>query len=107
MAVNPGFLDHVVEQLNGSEDVSTRKMFGGAGIYLNGKIVGIIVEAELYLKVSEGNMEDYINRGMKQFIPFEDKPMKMPYYEVPSEVLEDRDELQRWAKRSYEAVYGG
>ena len=105
MAVNQGFLDHVMEQLKDLDDVSSRKMFGGAGIYRGGKIIGIIDEATLYFKVNEKNLNDYTKKGMKQFIPFEDKPMKMPYYEVPPEVIENDEELRSWATRSFDSVY--
>jgi len=33
--------------------------------------------------------------------------MSMPYYEVPEDVLDDREELERWAGRSIEVALGG
>ncbi len=106
MAVNQGFLDLVLEQLKDLEEVSSRKMFGGAGIYIDGKIIGIVHEATLYFKVNQKNVEDYTEMGMKQFNPYKDKPMKMPYYEVPPEVIEDGENIQKWANASFEAIYG-
>lgn len=89
-------------QLRGLEDVTVRKMFGGAGLYKDGVIFGLVAEATMYLKVDEENRGYFEEMGMNAFQPFADRPMKMPYYEVPPEVLEDPDELAIWSMRSVE-----
>jgi TfoX/Sxy family transcriptional regulator of competence genes len=48
-----------------------------------------------------GNRRDYEARGMDPFRPHPGKPhVSLSYYEVPSEVLEDRDECALWTRRS-------
>ncbi|MGC7872630.1 TfoX/Sxy family protein [Desulfosporosinus sp. SYSU MS00001] len=47
--------------------------------------------------MDESNKSDYIMAGMKPFKPFDDKPMRMPYYEVPVDILENREQLAEWA----------
>jgi TfoX N-terminal domain. len=37
---------------------------------------------------------------MKPFQPFDHKPMLMPYYEVPVDILENRELLADWARKS-------
>jgi hypothetical protein len=44
--------------------------------------------------------QTYERAGMKPFQPFDDKPMVMPYYEVPVDILEDRELLAEWARKS-------
>jgi len=103
MAITEGFLEYIVEQLRGAGTVTTRKMFGGAGVYIDGIITGLVADDILYLKVDDGNRGDFESQGMAPFQPFEDKPYSMSYYEVPPEVLEDPEELCMWAARSIEA----
>ena len=37
-------------------------------------------------------------------MPFKDRATIMSYYEVPEEVIEDPDELLRWAKKARAAA---
>lgn len=99
MAVSDEFLAFVLDQLSGLE-VSYRKMFGGAGLYAEGKVFGLIADETVYLKVNDSNRSFYIDAGSMQFKPFPDKNMLMPYYEIPPSVLEDPDEFCKWAVRS-------
>ena len=98
MAVNEGFKDYIVDQLEQLGWVTVKKMFGGAGIYYDGLIFGLLADDILYFKVDDSNKSDYERAGMKPFRPFENKPMIMPYYEVPANILEDRELLADWAR---------
>jgi DNA transformation protein and related proteins len=101
MSVSDEYLTYVVDQLHGLGPVSARKMFGGAGIYLRGHMFGCLDSNDtFYMRTDDSNRQDYEAQGMGQFKPFPDKPMTMPYYEVPVDVLEDCDELKIWAAKS-------
>lgn len=101
MAVSIGYLEYVLEQLSGLAGVTSRRMFGGIGLYCEGIFFGLIDDDALYFKVDDSNRPDYEARGMGRFRPYPDKPdVSMAYYEVPAEVLEDSDELAAWAGRS-------
>jgi DNA transformation protein and related proteins len=100
MPIDESFKEYVVEQLENLGFVTVRKMFGGAGIYYDGLIFGLLADNVLYLKVDDSNKSDYVSAGMKPFQPFDDKPMVMSYYEVPVDILEDRELLAEWARRS-------
>ena len=106
MAMNEDFAQFVMEQMSGLRDVTLRRMFGGGGIFQDGKMFALVHEASLYLKVDEDSKVLFEERGMERFLPFKDRPMRMPYYEVPPEVLEDRDILERWSRRSIEIAHG-
>ena len=112
MAISDDFLDYVSDQLAGLSGVSMRKMFGGAGLYLEGLMFGLVSpDSKLYLKVDDSNRSDYEDRGMGPFVPTFKNPttrtMVMPYYEVPAEVLEDKEELERWAGRALAVARSG
>jgi DNA transformation protein len=99
------YLEYVLEQLAGLPGVRSRRMFSGAGLYQDEVFFGLLFRDTLYFKVNDSNRPDYEARRMAQFKPYEDRPeVSFTYYEVPAEVLEDRDELAAWARRSVEAA---
>jgi len=101
MAVSADFLAYVLEQLAGLGNVTSRRMFGGVGIYRDGAFFALIDDDVLYLKVGAHNRAEFEARGMGPFRPFKDKPTySMNYYELPADVLEDADECIVWARRS-------
>lgn len=104
MPVSDAYLAYVMEQLQPLGAVTSKKMFGGAGIYLRGKMFGLIAGDVFYLKTDDGNRADFERTGMGPFKPWDDKPMTMPYYEVPADVLEDRTTLAAWARKSVAAA---
>ncbi len=103
MAVSEEFVEYVVEQLSGWAAVSVRRMFGGAGLYRDGTMFGLIADDVAYLKVDDSNRDDFIAAGSAPFQPYSEKGKTtvMSYYEIPADVLEDRSELARWADRSW------
>ena len=100
MAASPEYRDWVLEQLRGAGTVTGRAMFGGYGIYLDGLIIALIASDTLYFKVDDSNRGDYEAQGMGPFRPYGEQGESMQYYEVPADVLEDRQELVSWAHRA-------
>jgi DNA transformation protein len=102
MAVSDEFLNYVVDQLSQWGHVSVRRMFGGAGLYRDGRMFGLIADNVAYLKVDDSNREDFVKAGSSPFNPYPDKVKTtvMSYYEIPPEILESPDELSQWAQRS-------
>lgn len=101
MAVSQDFLTYVEDQLSEFENFQIKKMFGGIGIFREGKMFAMIGNDTLRFKVDETNQADYEAKGMKPY--FNEKKKKgMPYWEVPPEVLEDKNELAKWAMTSWQ-----
>ena len=100
MAVSNEYIEYILDQLSALGPVRSRKMFGGAGIYYNDLFFALISDDRLYFKVDKTNRSDYEKAGMNQFKPFPEKPATMPYFEVPPEILENRETLQAWAQKS-------
>jgi DNA transformation protein len=95
------YLAYVLEQLAGVSALRSRRMFGGVGLYSGDLFFGLIDDDVLYLKVDDSNRPDYLARGCEPFRPFKDKPeYSMSYFGVPADVLEDDEELARWARKS-------
>jgi DNA transformation protein len=107
LAVSDQYIHYVLEQLAGLGRVTTRRMFGGAGLYCDGLFFGLVARDELYFKVNDSNRADYEARGMQQFKPYRDKPaVSLTYYGVPVDVIEDAEECVKWARRSLNAARG-
>jgi len=105
MAVSSEYLDYVHDQLSGLGGVTSRRMFGGAGLYCDEFFFALIDNDTLYLRVNDANRADFTTRGMAQFRPYPDSPqLSMSYYETPADVLEDAAALVAWARRSVAAA---
>jgi DNA transformation protein and related proteins len=53
MASDREFVTFVCEQLRGAGEISSKRMFGEAAVYLDGKMVGLVCDNQLFLKVTE------------------------------------------------------
>jgi DNA transformation protein len=86
--------DQVVRDLTPLGDVSSRKMFGGYGIFESAAMFALIdSNGQVFLKVDDSNLERFENAGAE-------KHGRMPYYQVSQEVLENAEQLHDWARPS-------
>ncbi len=102
MSISDEFVEFVLGQLSQWGEVSARKMFGGAGLYRDGVMFGLIVDDAAYLKVDDSNRKDFERAGSEPFTFVENgKTITMSYYEIPADVLEKPVTLAQWAQRSF------
>ena len=84
--------------------VTSRQMFGGYGIYLEGAIFALITDdGELRFKVDDSNRAQYEDMGSTPFVYTghkNKKPTTMSYYLVPEAIMEDREQVEEWARQS-------
>jgi DNA transformation protein len=97
------WIDGITDRLSGLEDIFSRAMFGGYGIYRRGVIFAIAHDGRLYLKVDEDTRPAFEARGMGPFRPNERQTLKT-YYELPPEILADREALLSWARGAITAA---
>ena len=89
-----GYAAELVESLGELGDVSWKKMFGGAGIFIDGSMFALIdSDAQLHLKVDDSNRARFEAAGSE-------KHGRMPYYTAPADILEDGAALLEWARAS-------
>ncbi len=50
MATQKRTVDHLLEQAAGAGAVSAKPMFGEYGVYVDGKLIGLICDDQLYVK---------------------------------------------------------
>jgi DNA transformation protein len=101
--MKPGpFKDFVLDQLAAMPDIEARAMFGGHGLYCGEIFFAVLFKGRLYFKTSTSSRVEYARRGMKPFRPSDKQSLKR-YYEVPAEIMEDRDKLVEWARSALAA----
>jgi DNA transformation protein len=103
--VSSDYLQYVLEQLSRLPRVTSRRMFGGIGMYSDGIFFGIIANDTVFLKTDDSTRERYLERGSQPFRPYKHRPeVSMSYFHVPAEILEDADELVPWARDAVRAA---
>lgn len=91
----------VTNELASMGHVTTKKMFGGIGIFLEGLMFAKISgDGTLFFRVDDTNRADYEALGTESFHS-DSKKKGMPYYEVPGQVIEDEKLFQQWAKTAH------
>ena len=103
MAINQSQLDFIFDQLDGIGEFTHKRMFGGVGFFKDGIMFALLGNNIFNLRVDETNIEDFEAYGMKRFLATEEKK-GLPYYEVPVDILEDKDRLTGWALKAFEVA---
>lgn len=103
MSVSNGYRTYVLDQLAAVPALNTRRMFGGVGLYSGESFFALIDDDVLFFKVDDTNRADYVSRGMRAFVPVPGRA-SFGYYAVPQDVIEEAEELTRWARRSVEVA---
>ncbi len=104
MAVDTEFRDYILDQLSGMGEFEKKNMFGGTALLTNGAAFAKIKHGSLWLRVDDGNIDDFIERGMVQYTYGKGNSRKLNFYETPAEVLEEADKLIQWATKACEAA---
>jgi DNA transformation protein len=99
------FCDFVVDRAQVIGPVTSRPMFGGYGLFLDGLMFGLLADNELYLKVDAQSKPVFVNAGLP---PFEysknGKTMAMSYHLAPDECLEEVEAMIEWGNRGVAAA---
>ena len=100
-----GFAAFVEELLQPFGRVTSRRMFGGHGFYLDGGFVGIVWKDTLYLKAAGDGKAACEAAGLKRFRPSSKTPgYSLGFYAPPEDALEDPDALRPWVEIARAAV---
>lgn len=99
------FVEFVLEQMAPFGDVRARAMFGGYGVYRDGRIFAIIVDDRLYFKTNAATRGEFEAKGLSPFTYVaRGKSVTMSYFEAPPEVFEEPETMRHWAQMAYEVA---
>lgn len=105
MRQDDGFIEFLHELLEPLGLISTRRMFGGHGVYCDGLFIAIVIDGRLYLKVDEQTRSAFVAAGSAPFVyEGQKKPIEMSYWNVPEEALDSPEQMQPWAKLAIAAA---
>ena len=106
MARMDSFVEYTLELLEPLGSVLARAMFGGWGLYLGGRMFGLIIEYRLYLKTDDASRPAFESAGGEPFVYDAGKgrkPVTMSYWTPPPDASDDAHLLLPWARRAVEA----
>lgn len=105
MRVKSSLASYVAEQLAPLGRISSRAIFGGMGVFIDERLLGIVIGEKVYLHTDKSNLEDYVARGMQQFKPYPNAfDLTTDHHEVPPEVVNDAAQLKIWGERALAAA---
>ncbi len=86
--------------------VTVKRMFGGAGIWSEGLMFGLVFDGAIFLKVDEISIPDFEREGSQAFVYTRAKSKgrvgraSLSYWRLPERLYDDPDELAVWAARA-------
>ncbi len=84
--------------------ITVRRMFGGAGLYADGLIVGLEIQGTLYLKTDEQTRQAFVDGGGVSFVyDGKDKPVSTSYWTAPDDAMDAPEAMRPWARLAMEA----
>lgn len=96
MAYSKTIAASVEKKLAGLGEIRTKKMFGALAIYCDDVLFAAVMNDNFTLKVTDSLISIFEENGMERHV-FDDRPIKMPYYNVSTKIIDDQKELHKWA----------
>jgi DNA transformation protein and related proteins len=109
MSFDPGLYAWVQEALEPLGTVTMRRMMGAATLYLDGTIFAVQDDGEIWFKADAESNAIWDEVGCERFT-FTSKDGRtevMNYRHAPSDVYDDAEAMQRWARLAVEAGLRG
>ncbi|MGJ7485234.1 TfoX/Sxy family protein [Variovorax sp. LT2P21] len=100
-----GLADSLPEVFERLGRVQPRRMFGGHGLFHDGRMIGLVVRETLYLKVDAESAPHFDALNAPAFCyERQGKTMQMSYREAPADIFDDRELAALWGRRAWEAA---
>jgi TfoX/Sxy family transcriptional regulator of competence genes len=99
MATQQSTVNFILDQLSGAGAVSAKKMFGEFGLFLSGRMIGLICDDRLFFKPTAPGRLCF--KTLTEGVPY---PGAKPCLLVPEEAWDDADWLVEVALATVSAV---
>ena len=86
--------------------VTVRRMFGGAGLFTDGLMFGLVSGGQIYLKADATTVTWFERErcGPFEYTTKHGKRALTSYWRLPDRLYDDADELARWARQALAAA---
>jgi DNA transformation protein len=96
MPVTDAAVKALLAPMEAVQNITSKKMFGGIGIYADGIFFAVIDDDRLLFKVDAVTEANYDAHEAATWVIDGNPPSPMPYREVPKSVWQDSDLLSAW-----------
>ncbi|MEP6634343.1 MAG: TfoX/Sxy family protein [Luteimonas sp.] len=98
-------IDHLLDLLAPIGPITARRMFGGWGVYVDGRMIGLVVGGALHLKTDAATQAAFEAAGSAPFVyATAAKTVATSYWSVPDEALDAPDVMLPWARLALAAA---
>lgn len=95
----------IEEMFSSLGPVTIKRMFGGKGIYCEGRILALEIGGDVLLKADAETSSEFEAAGCVRWTyAGKGKTVAMPYWSIPDEAFDDPDEMARWVRLAYGAA---
>jgi DNA transformation protein len=86
--------------------VDVRRMFGGAGIFIDGRMIGLVSRGVIYLKADADTIPAFEQEGLAPFsyATRNGEHKLTSYWRMPDRLYDDSTELAHWARAAHSAA---
>jgi DNA transformation protein and related proteins len=101
--LDPDFIHELFAQFR---PVTVKRMFGGAGVFVDGLAIAVVFDGVIYLRVDTDSIPEFEREGSRPFVyPLAKPPGRAggpstSFWRLPERLYDDPDELAAWAGRS-------
>jgi TfoX/Sxy family transcriptional regulator of competence genes len=89
MATSQSTIDFILDQLSGLANVQARKMFGECAVYCDGKVVGLVCDDQLFVKITPQG-KAFVGSHYREGEPY---PGAKPAMVIGAEEIENGERL--------------
>ena len=97
---------HIAELFAAFGPVAVRRMFGGAGIFADGMMFGLVDDGVIYLKADEHTIPAFEREGLGPFTYATKTGTRSlaSYWRMPERLYDEPGELANWAAQALEVA---
>jgi TfoX/Sxy family transcriptional regulator of competence genes len=99
MPYDEGLAERIRDLLDGRDDVTEKKMFGGLAFMINGNMCCGITNEDLMIRLGADGAKEALQHPHARDMDFTGKPLKGFVYIDPEGYAED-DDLAAWVERA-------
>ena len=104
--MDPGFIRELFLSFG---PVTVRRMFGGAGLYAEGVMFGLVSGEQIYLKADAATVAHFEREhcGPFEYSTRNGRRALTSYWRLPDRLYDDADELAQWARQAFAVAQRG